>query len=106
MYPFSVDALLRKHNEEIVHAITYPQLKEQQDGANQRISATDLGKAVAKEPQKFAAEIDLYKAIPFVYKYHLLKGFKEACTYRKIFSWQNVLYFISTNLADEPVYTA
>ena len=103
--PFTIDDLLGKSNQEIVEYIkTFNPQRGFDEPSISGLSET-LGGAVEAEPEKFAAEIELYQVIPYIYSYHMLNAFGKAWKKQKTFDWEKVLQYCLTTLKRPEFYS-
>lgn len=91
--PFSTEEILKKSNQEIVEFIQHFKPTDRWAEPNTDGLAERLGKAVEKDPERFAIEINLYKDASFIYVYYMLNGFQEAWKNKITFNWEKILHF-------------
>jgi hypothetical protein len=99
--PFTTEELLEKSNEEIVKFIH--QFNPENHWEEPTIDGLSniIGKAIEKEPQKFANQIELYSDVAYSYSYHMALGFEEAWQKQRGFDWEKVLNFFKSYITSE-----
>ncbi|MBL4561768.1 MAG: hypothetical protein JKX79_12380 [Labilibaculum sp.] len=103
--PISKDDLLEKSNQEIVDYIKTFNPKRSFDEPSISGLSETFGSAVETEPEKFAAELDLYQDIPYIYSYRLLNAFGKAWKEQKSFDSEKVLRYSLTTLKSPKFYS-
>ncbi|MBN1252687.1 MAG: hypothetical protein JXA16_11165 [Bacteroidales bacterium] len=102
--PISKDDLLEKNNQEIANYIKTFNPKRSFDEPSISGLSETFGIAVESEPEKFAAEIELYLDIPYIYSYRMLNAFGEAWKKQKAFNWEKVLFHCLSLLKSSNFY--
>jgi len=92
--PIEKFTLLNKSNKEIAEYLaTYKEEKGLKKPSVEGLSET-LRECVFENPQKFSDEMKPFLNVQRFYQHALLRGFSEAWSAKKDFSWDNVLDFI------------
>jgi len=103
--PISKDDLLEKSNQEIAEYIKTFKPKDRWEDPSIDGLSDMLGSAVEKNPEKFAAEIELYHDVAYIYSYRMLYAFGEAWKKQKVFDWEKVLSYCLNTLKNPKFYS-